>query len=206
MVTRGRISEGRVSHCLMIFDTFLFKLLPVHCVVTAWNLLLTTKCCSLLINWLWRMLPKPPGVWKADAVSVLKRGQSCCHWVEELEKKTLFGSQRTWQGWTEGQVQSRASWIYSACRDGSNFMWHVERHTLKHFHPNSTANKLQPQEGVWLTLLYWTKELSIITGGQEGGQNSKQDTMRFLCLLHRHTHTHTYTAGSESRFRGLFLN
>lgn len=85
------------------------------------------------------------------------------------------------------------SCIYSPCRDGSNYYKTWEKAYIKAFFTHfPQPNKLQPQQGVWPTPLYWTKELSIITGGHEGGQNSKQDTMRFLRLPPTLSLTHTY--------------
>lgn len=53
--------------------------------------------------------------------------------------------------------------------------------------------KLAPQQGIYVSLLYWTKDLTIITGGQEGGQNSSKGTMALWVCTDAYAHTHTHT-------------
>lgn len=50
-----------------------------------------------------------------------------------------------------------------------------------------------PWQGVSVNLLSWTKDLTVITGGQKDGQNSKMDTMALWLSMQAQAHTHIHT-------------
>lgn len=100
--------------------------------------------------------------------------------------------------WGPVCCQWSVSCMYTARWNGNSYHVTCENTYIKAFFAKiPLPNELHSQQGFRVTPLYWTKELSIITGGQEGGQNSKQGTKRFssifslsLPLTHTHAHIH----------------